>query len=539
MARVVSVPQSWSSAIVASAALVSVLSLASRILGLLRDRMLATAFGAGPVLDAYYAAFRIPDFLFNLLGLGALSAAFIPVYLRLRGGDRDRAFVFANRACSDILLVLLGICGIGAIAARPLFAIIASGFPPEQLALTVAMGRTLFLATFFLGASTIAGGMLQAEKRFFVFAAAPILYNLGIIIGVRWFVPSLGPIGIAWGVVLGAALHLTAQSIAARNMGFRLRWMPSLRDPAVREAAVLLVPRMIGLATEQLQLVVLAGIASTLAAGSLTAFTFATNIQAVPVSLIGIAFAVAAFPYLSETAAAHRRAEFRQHVSTVIRQVLLLAFPVVVLVMTLKAQIVRVLLGSGAFDWKDTITTFQALEAFGFGLAFAMLLPLLTRAFYALEDTRTPFRIGVCANILGIGAAWFVGRHAGPRGLAAVVAFANIVQATILLVMLRVRVGDLDGRRVATSMAKFATAASAMAIVIQVMKPIVAAWTGTTTFLGIAMQGGIAGGLGCVVYLVVGYCIGAEEIVTFTRALHRRVLRMVPFPSGGADETRG
>ncbi|MFH1099169.1 MAG: murein biosynthesis integral membrane protein MurJ [Candidatus Uhrbacteria bacterium] len=528
--------------IIAAATLIAVLSLASRILGLFRDRILASTFGAGAVLDSYYAAFRIPDLLFNLLGLGALSAAFLPIFVRLRRSDSNRAASFASSVASDLAIALAVIGGLGAIAAPALFALIVPGFSPEQLALTISFGRIMFLATFFLGCSAVVGSILQSERRFLAFAGAPLAYNAGIIIGAIALVPLFGPLGLAWGVVLGAALHFAIQSIAARRIidfRFRWHWRPSWHDMDVRRMIVLLVPRIFGLASDQVAFVVIVGIASTLTAGTLAVFTFAQNIAMVPVALVGVAFAVAAFPQLAASAQESDRTQLRAHISAGIRQILLLAFPAAVVLIALKAQVVRVLLGSGAFDWQDTIQTLQTLEAFGLGLIAAMLLPLLARAFYAIEDTRTPFFIGMGTNLLGIIAAFPLGAQFGPRGLAFAMALAMTIQAALLIALLRARLGPLGGRRIIGATLRFALAALAMGVVVQFMKPAIANFTGTDTFFGIGAQGLVAAILGCAVYLAVGILLRSPEITALARALHRRVLRVIPLPSSGADEARG
>lgn len=550
--------QSITSSIAASAILIATLGIASRILGLLRDRALASTYGAGPVLDAYQAAFRIPDFVYNLLGLAALSAAFLPTFVRLRSVSLDRAVRFAAKVLTLVGLALAMLAALGVMFAEPLYRVLASGFPPEQQALTAAFGRVLFPAMLFLGCSAVVGGVLQAEMRFLAFAAAPIAYNLGIIIGILAIAPVIGPIGIAWGVVIGAAAHLAIQWIAARRVGFRWVFSPlpvgggargggiiatlfGLRDPDVRATAKQLLPRALALGASQVQLVVIAGIATTLIPGTLAAFSFAVNIQSVPIALIGVAFALAAFPRLAAARTTSDMSAFRQHFSSAFREILLLAFPATVGLITLKAQGVRVLLGAGAFDWDDTVRTLSALEAFGYGLPFAMLVPLLTRSFYAMDDTRTPFIVSILADVVGIAVAWMLGARMGARGLALAVSIAAVVQGALLLIALRARAGPLDDQRLAGAVGRFALAAFAMAIAIQLAKPIVAGWTGTDTFLGIGLQGTIAGVFGLLVYLGVGVLLKSEEITALSAALHRRALRLVRLPLTllGADEARG
>ena len=527
-----------SQTIVASAILIAVLSLASRVLGLVRDRALASTFGAGAVLDAYTAAFRIPDLLFNLIGLGALSAAFLPVYMRLRRSDVRSAYTFAATAMSNLVVLLGMLCVVGAVFAHPLIRAMAPGFPPQTLSLAVTMSRTIFLATFLLSCSTVIGVVLQAEERFAAYAAAPLLYNLGIIVGILVFVPRLGPIGLAWGVVLGAMGHVGLQWAAVRRAGFQPRWQFRLWDREFRTAMMLLVPRILGLASDQFALVALTAIASTLAAGTLAAFTFADNIQTVPIALVGIAFAIAAFPQLAAAVHAHDAVAFRERFSATARTILLLIVPAAVLLMTLKAQIVRVLLGSGAFGWNDTVQTLRAVEAFGFGLIPTAFIPLLARAFYAAENTRTPFIIAVAANVIAIAVA-FVMRTSGAQGLALGVTVGATVQAGTLFACLRFRTGPLEVGRIAFAFGKFSIAALAMATIIQVVKTPIATMTGTNTFFGIACQGAVASLLGIGTYLAVGVLLRSEEITALARTLHRRVLRAVALPFGGADEARG
>lgn len=301
----------------------------------------------------------------------------------------------------------------------------------------------------------------------------------------------------------------------------------------------LLVPRILGLASDQFQLVMFTAIASTLAHGTLAVFTFANNIQSVPVSLFGISFAVAAFPYFAAAAHDATREKFREQFSVSVRNIALLAFPAIVILIALKAQVVRVLLGAGAFDWDATVRTLGALEVFGVGLFWVMLIPLLARAFYALEDTWTPFAASVVANIIGIAVALPFGRSYGARGLAFAFIIAATIQAITLLVLLRARVGSLDGRRIAIACAKFAVAAFAMAIVIQIIKPVIASRIGTTTFIGVGLQGATAAMIGIAVYFIVGICLRSAEIADLAHALRRRALRIVRLPFGGAEEARG
>jgi len=357
--------------LVSAAIVVGVLSFASRLVGLLRDRILAARFGAGDTLDVYYAAFRIPDTVFALLVVGALSASFIPLFMKYAGEGwvRDeRAWVFTNNVLHLIAIAFFGLAVVGVLFAEPLAGLIAPGFSPHKLALVVQMMRVMFLAQLLLSVSTIFGSVLQATKRFVMFALAPIVYNVGIILGVLVLVEPFGPMGLAWGVVLGALFHLVVSSVGVRWVGYKHFWTASLKDSDTREALALMLPRVLGLGMIQLQFVLLTVMASGLAAGSLAVFQLAYNLQYFPVGILGVSYAIAAFPVLSEYARREDTRGFVETFSSAVRQMLYFIIPASLVFLLLRAQIVRVVLGAGAFDWTDTIFVADTLALFALSL---------------------------------------------------------------------------------------------------------------------------------------------------------------------------
>ncbi len=261
-----------------AALIVGAASLASRLVGVLRDRVLASTFGAGNTLDAYYAAFRVPDFLYNLVILGALSAAFIPVFTEyLETKERGEAWRLAERVLSVVGAAMAVACAVLFFAAPVLIPLTVPGFDAQKTALTVSLARVMFLSTFFLALSAVMGGVLQATRRFVAFSLAPVFYNVGIILGVVLFVPNMGPIGLAWGVVIGAALHLATQASVALKIGLERIPFPSFRHPGVRRILFLMAPRTAGLAVTQVNLVIILAIASTLSAGSVSVINLANT----------------------------------------------------------------------------------------------------------------------------------------------------------------------------------------------------------------------------------------------------------------------
>lgn len=408
-------------------------SLLSRLLGVLRDRWLAGAFGAGVSLDAYYAAFRLPDLLYNLFILGALTSGFVPVfseYLERRG--KEEAFKLAGQVLSFIGAVMaiasLALC----IGARWIVPLITPGFHGEALTQTITLSRIMFFSPFVLGLSTVLGGILQARKRFVAFAFAPVLYNVGILAGILWLVPRFGIVGVAWGVVIGATLHFLAQaSVAFRVWNIPLSW-PSWKPDGVRRILKLMIPRTASLAVTQLNLVALLAIASLLESGSVAVFNLANNLQSFPVGILGISYALAAFPSLTASAGNGDHTEFGRILSRTLRQIVFWTLPATGLFILLRHEIVNVLLGDGRFGGVDAMRTATVLGWFTLSLVFQALAPLLSRAFFALQDSWTPFWIGLVAEATNITLSLVLHQEMGISGLAVAFSASSAVQFVLL-----------------------------------------------------------------------------------------------------------
>lgn len=390
--------------IIGAAVILGAASFASRLIGILRDHIFANLFGAGDVMDAYYAAFRVPDFIYNLLIVGALSAGFIPVFTKLLTKDKDEAWRATNSIINLLFLALVILCGILFIFTPEITPRIVPGFDAEKIKLTAALTRVMLLSPIILGLSSIAGSVLQSFKNFLVFSLTPIMYNVGIIIGALFFVPAWGTIGLAYGVILGALLHLIIQLPSLFRLGYKYQNVWQWKNPAVREIALLMIPRTLGLAVGQINLIVITVLASTLSAGSVAVFNLANNLQYFPIGIIGVSFAIAAFPTLSQLSAENKKEEMIASLSHTIRQILFFIVPLTIIFLLLRAQIVRVILGSGQFDWNDTIATADTLAFFSFSLFAQSLIFLLARGFYALHNTWTPLWIGIVSAIVNVAA---------------------------------------------------------------------------------------------------------------------------------------
>ncbi len=409
--------------VTAAAALVAISSLISRLLGVIRDRILAGSFGAGSTLDIYYAAFRIPDLIFNLVVLGALSAGFIPIFSSLiknknnnKLENNKEAWLLASNILNFLFLGLAFLSIIGIIFSPQLTKLIAPGFSQEEQLSTALLTRIMFLSPIFLGMSGVLGGILQSFKRFVIYSLAPIFYNIGIIIGALFFVNFWGISGLAWGVVLGAFLHFIIQIPSTLNLGFKYSLFLSWRDKKIRRIGKMMIPRTLSLAISQINLVVITIIASSLPSGSLTAFNFANNLQSFPIGIFGISFAIAAFPALAENA--NNKEMLGKHFSSAIRQILFFIIPATILIIALRAQIIRVVLGTGNFDWRSTLMTMNALGFFAVSLFAQATIPLLTRVYYARENSHTPFYFGLFSIIINIILSFYFSSSLGVAGLA-------------------------------------------------------------------------------------------------------------------------
>jgi putative peptidoglycan lipid II flippase len=505
-----------------AAMIIAAASLVSRIVGLVRDRLLASQFGAGETLDIYYAAFRIPDFVFTLLILGALSAGFIPLFTKQFAKNKKEAWAFADGVLSYFLVVFVLVCVVLIGTAPQLVDLIAPGFHEEARAMTVQLTRIMLISPLLLGVSSVLGGVLHSMRRFLVTALAPIAYNVGIIFGILVLAPLFGVAGLAYGVVVGALLHACVQLPTAVRLGFRphlrLRWTPTLT-----RLTLLSLPRVATLGLTHLVLIALTAFATQMAVGSLAVFTFANNLYGVPIGVFGVSYAVAAFPAMSRAIAAKRIAQFTQHFSNSIRQVLFFLIPATALYVVLKAQLVRLVLGAGAFDWADTVATIETLEAFSLGIVFHGATLVLVRAYWARENTLTPAIIAGVGALTTIASAWWFRDALGVRGLALAFSLGFVVQTVFLWAGLVLARAELDTRRIVVSTARMVLAAFLAALAAQWIKTTIGIALGTETVVAVFTQGVVAGVVALALYGVILWILGSPEIRLLVIKIDKRL----------------
>ncbi len=510
----------------AAAVIVGGASLASRVAGVFRDRILASTFGAGSALDSYYAAFRLPDVLYSLVILGALSAGFIPVFAEyLETKTKEEAWQLAERILSVVGATMMCICGALIIFAPAIVPLTVPGFDGEKLAQTIQLTRIMALSPFFLGLSAVMGGILQATRRFLAFSLAPVLYNVGIIFGTVILAPVMGLEGVAWGVVLGAFFHLVTQASVALRLGLRRIPAPSLRTEGVRRILRLMAPRTAGLAVSQVNLVILLSLASALPVGSIAVFNLANNLQSFPVSIFGISFAVAAFPNLSRAAANRRDDDFKELLGSAARKIVFLVIPATVAFILLRAQLVRLTLGSGEFDWEATIRTANVLGIFSVSMVFQALVPLLARAFYALQDTWTPLLAGLIAEAFNLVLAVILREHLGILGLAISFSAAAALNLVLLWWLLFYKKGSLGEGEFTVSFVKTCAASIALLGFGWVARQGLGMLFPLRTFWQVAMQATGALFAGGVAFVVVAMLLKSPEFKEFREAAIRRFLK--------------
>ncbi len=384
-----------------AAYILAIFTFLSQILALFRDRIFANIFGASSQLDAYFTAFRIPDLTFAFLTLFVSSFALVPL-LAKRGGVHTQE----SRNLIGSVLAIFGIISILVVSALyvvlpTLYPLLFPGFSGEVQATSITLSKIMLLQPILLGVSSIVASLIQASRKFFIYALAPIFYNVGIIVGALFLFPFIGIVGLAWGVVAGAVLHVAVQVIpvffykGASLPIFSGHWM---RD--IREVAVLSLPRALALSSHNILLLAFVGAASLSAIGSVSVVTFAFNLQSVPLAVIGVSYASALFPSLALLFARGDHKTFVREVWSAVRHIVLWITLAISLMVVLRAHIVRVILGSGAFTWPDTRLTAAILAGFVLSLVAQAVLLIFSRAYYAAGRSWEPIVVNVGASLV-------------------------------------------------------------------------------------------------------------------------------------------
>ena len=528
-----------------AAYVLALMALCSQLLALVRDRLLASAFGAGHTLDVYYAAFRVPDFLFATVASLLSLYALLPILSRLQHEHPSLVIAFMR---NTLLLFFIAMAAVSALAfmyTPSLVSFIAPGIiEGSSRDSLILLTRILLLQPILLGLSNLFANVTQLRHRFLLYSISPLFYNLGIIFGIVALYPTLGLAGLAWGVILGAFLHAAVQVpfFFGEKTERHLPFTETLK--ILREVLVLSIPRTLSLAAGQLTLLCLVAFASLLTVGSISVFTFAGNLQAVPLTIIGVSYSVAAFPTLARFFAGGNREEFVRHIEGALRHIIFWALPASILIIVLRAHLVRVVLGAGAFDWAATRLTAAALALFVLSLLAQAIFLLIARAYYAAGETGKPLFLAAVNIVFSVSSAvgllmLFRSNEAFQMMIESLLRVEDVPGTSVLMLPLGISVGailqcvlglfllsrdfKLPLRSVArlSSQSFFASllGGAAAYATLQLFGPVV----DTKTLLGIVSQGALAGFIGLVVTGGVLWLLKCKELSEIFGALNRRL----------------
>lgn len=508
--------------------ILTVAALASRLLGWVRLLVIGSQFGASRELDAYFAAFRIPDAIFQLVVAGALSAALIPVFSSYRAREQEReAWKLASSIINLVLIALAVLSLVMAVFAPLLVPIVAPGFDAPTTELTVRMTRVMLLSPVFIGMGAVVSGILNSYQRFAVPAVAPLIYNLAIIAAAIFLAPIMGVEGLAVGVAVGSLLHLVIQLPNLGAVGQRYDLSIGLRHPGVRKVAWLMGPRMLGLAAGQINFIVSISLASGLPEGSITAYNYAFQLSQIPVGVLGVSVAVALFPTLSRDAALGRIGEIRRQVAGSLRILVFLGAPLTAIMIVLAQPLAAVFFQYGLFSASSTERTAGALAFFSIGLVGHIVVHVLTRAFYAMQDTRTPVAWAVVAVAINVPLMiWLVGPM-GVQGLALALSISAVLEVIGLLWALRRRIESIEERAVLRSLGRSAVAAVAAALLMFGGISLAQDWFGGLLANGVGrlLILAVLSAAGIAIYLLVAAALRSAELEQVRFHLLRRLRR--------------
>lgn len=452
--------------VVRASLILAIATVASRVLGWLRLVVIGSQFGATRELDAYFAAFVIPDAIFQLVVAGALFTALVPIFAGYRArGSEAEGWRLASAVASVLVAALTAFAVLMAVFAPLIVPLIAPGFDQPTTDLTVELTRIMLLSPIFIGMGTVATGLLNTYDRFVPGAIAPLVYNVAIIVAAALLVPLLGVHALALGVAAGAIAHLAIQlpSLTAIARG-RFKPLRVWRHSAVRRVAWLMAPRTLGLAAAQLNFVISTLLASGLREGSVAAFNYAFQLSLIPVGIVGVSIAVALFPTLSRDAALGRFSEVRGAVAGSLRVIIFISAPITALMVVLAEPLTAVFFQYGLFDERSAELTSYALVFFAIGLGAHSAVQVLTRAFYAMHDTRTPVAWAIAAVLLNVPLMIGLARVMGIGGLALAISITATAEVLGLAWSLRRRIRSIQGASITETAWRSAVAAGAGAL---------------------------------------------------------------------------
>ena len=531
-----------------AALLLGSLTLLSQILALFRDRSIAHFIGPSPSLDAYYAAFRVPDLIFICIASLASITVIIPFLIARMDGDRVTPE--ARKYLNDIFTVFLSLMVLVSLLAfflmPRLIPLIAPGFNPFYREEVIMLSRIMLLSPILMGLSNLFGTVTQLFRKFFIYSLSPIFYNLGIIAGVIFFYPFFGIYGLGLGVVFGALMHFGVQAIASRSCGFTPKFSFSINFRDIKQAALISLPRTLGLTFNNVALISIIAMASFLKSGSISVFNLSLNLQSVPLNIIGISYAVAAFPTLAKSFSGGRKDEFKKHLKSTARAIVFWSLPVIFLFIVLRAQIVRVILGSGSFSWDDTRLVAAGLAIFSVSILAQGMIALLSRSYYATGNTKRPLLVNFSCSVLIIILSYvfiyfFKNALLFRYFMESLLKVNDIAGTEVLMLPLAYSIGTIlnfilhwifikrdfmpDESFITKTFFQSLGASFFLGLVSYLSLNAFSPVFGTTTFWGVFLQGFISGILGIMAAIVVLYLLKSEELNDLIKTLKTKFWR--------------
>ncbi len=373
----------------------------SQILALIRDKLLAYNFGASVLLDIYYSAFRIPDLIFVSIASLVSASVLVPFFIDRYKNDADKGQKFVDSIFSAFFFLIISTSVVAYFLIPDLTKLLLPGFiDSPHLDELITASRILLLSPIFLGISNFLSSITQMHKRFLIYALSPIVYNIGIIIGIIFLYPVFGLSGLVYGVVIGAFMHLTIQIPFIFNRGIFPHIRFSINWASIKKVVLVSLPRTLTLSSNQLASFFLVSLASLMSGGSISIFNLAINLQSVPMTIIGMSYSSAVFPTLSRFFVEKKREEFLRQMIDSARHIVFWSMPIMILFIVLRAQIVRTIYGAGNFDWADTRLTAAALAVFVVSIIGQSLILLFVRAYYAEGRTKKPLLINITSGLI-------------------------------------------------------------------------------------------------------------------------------------------
>jgi putative peptidoglycan lipid II flippase len=421
----------------------AVLTLGSYVLGLVRDRTFAHTFGASRTLDAYNAAFILPDFMFNILVASGIAAAFVPIFMDILKVNHDKAEEYIN----TVLTVAIGIMTVIAFAliifAGSASRIVAPGFSPEDQAIVAMVLRILAISPIIFAASNALGALLVAKHKFFFYGLSPLLYNTGVILGTIFLVPRFGIMGVAYGTIGGALFHFIIRLFGTWSADFKLRFKLAVKTAEFKRTIKLMIPKMFGHPVELATFWGFTAIASTLTPGSIVILNFARNFQSVPVSIIGIAIATAVFPSLAQAASDKSATQFRDTLKSSFWLIFFTSLIAAVIIFVIREPLVSIVLGGKAFGPDAVKQTAMVLGFFALAIPSEASSQLIARAFYATKNTFIPVVFSIVSFVVAVGGGYMLTPGLGIIALPITFAAASAVKLILLMILLPSRLNKI------------------------------------------------------------------------------------------------